>query len=64
MNPKTLVTTALVAFSAMASAQQNPFFNYQKWTTPHGTYPFSEIRTEHYMLAFKEGMKRFALWLN
>jgi len=58
MKIKNVLTTALTAVTIMATAQQNPFLNYQKWTTPHGTYPFSEIRTEHYMPAFKEGMKQ------
>ncbi len=37
---------------------ENPFFNYKKWDTPHGTYPFNEIKIEHYMPAFEEGMRQ------
>lgn len=54
------LTMALVAtIAGTASAQtENPFFNYQHWTTPHGTYPFNEIKLEHYMPAFEEGFKQ------
>lgn len=37
---------------------ENPFFNYKNWDTPHGTYPFNEIKAEHYMPAFEEGMRQ------
>src|SRR5574344_5428 len=46
----TLICTMMTA--------QNPFLNYQKWTTPHSTYPFNEIKAEHYMPAFEEGMRQ------
>ena len=36
----------------------NPFFNYKNWDTPHGTYPFNEIKAEHYMPAFEEAMRQ------
>jgi len=42
----------------MGCANKNPFFNYQSWTTPHGTFPFSEIKMEHYRPAFEEGIKQ------
>jgi peptidyl-dipeptidase Dcp len=35
---------------------KNPFF--QTWETPHGTPPFDKIKTEHFMPAFKEAIKR------
>ena len=38
-------------------ADSNPFFDYKNWKTPHGAYPFTEIRPEHYMPAFEEGMR-------
>lgn len=41
---------------AMACTEKNPF--YQEWDTPYGTAPFSQIRTEHYLPAFKEGIKQ------
>ncbi len=34
----------------------NPFFH--KFNTPHETYPFNEIKFEHYEEAFMEGMRR------
>lgn len=37
---------------------ENPFFNYKNWDTPHGTYPFNEIKAEHYMPAFDEAMRQ------
>ena len=47
---------AALAVTMLASA--NPFFHYKEWKTPHGTYPFNEIRPEHYMPAFEEGIKQ------
>ena len=35
---------------------ENPFFS--EWGTPFDTPPFGKIKEEHYMPAFKEGMKR------
>ncbi len=43
---------------AVALQAANPFLEYKKWNTPHGTYPFNEIRPEHYMPAFEEGMRQ------
>ncbi len=53
---------ASVALSASAAESKsanadNPFFHYKEWKTPHQTYPFNEIRPEHYMPAFEEGMR-------
>ena len=47
---------AALAVTVLAGA--NPFFQYKSWKTPHGTYPFNEIKPEHYMPAFEEGMKQ------
>lgn len=49
-----LAATTLVA----GAATDNPFFRYKEWKTPHGTYPFNEIKAEHYMPAFEEAMKQ------
>ena len=49
---------ALATTVMAATAATNPFFEYKNWKTPHGTYPFNEIRTEHYMPAFEEAMKQ------
>ncbi|MBQ9639794.1 MAG: M3 family metallopeptidase [Bacteroidales bacterium] len=35
---------------------QNPF--YEEWSTPYGVPDFEAIRTEHYMPAFQEAMRR------
>jgi len=34
----------------------NPFF--QEWKTPFGTPPFDQIKNEHFMPAYEEGMKQ------
>ena len=47
---------ALVA-TTLSAAEVNPFLNYKNWKTPHGTYPFNEIKPEHYMPAIEQGMK-------
>lgn len=62
---KVLMTMAVAAttlsYSANAGNSENagnPFFHYEDWKTPHQTYPFNEIKEEHYMPAFEEAMKR------
>ena len=45
----------VLTLTAMA---ENPFFHYREWKTPHGSYPFSEIRTDDYMPAFDEAMRQ------
>lgn len=58
MKIKTILIMAAMAVSTMAmGANGNPFMNYKKWKTPHGTYPFNEIKVDHYMPAFEQGMK-------
>lgn len=47
-----IITFVLLSYLSMTA--QNPFFSYQTWSTPHGTYPFNEIKPEHYMPAFEE----------
>lgn len=48
------------ALMAMASCGDkngdNPFF--AEWDTPYGIPPFEQIKAEHYMPAFEEGMKQ------
>lgn len=41
---------------------QNPFFKQAK--TPHGTFPFNELKNEHYMPAFEEGIKQHQVEIN
>ena len=55
---KLVMSMALATTVLAATAATNPFFEYKKWKTPHGTYPFNEIHAEHYMPAFEEAMKR------
>ncbi|MBR1564321.1 MAG: M3 family metallopeptidase [Paludibacteraceae bacterium] len=60
---KRLLIMALIATSLPLMAQDNtdkdnPFFNYKNWKTPHGTYPFEQIKPEHYMPAFEEAMRQ------
>ena len=55
---KAILSMVLASTVLAASAATNPFFNYKNWKTPHGTYPFNEIRAEHYMPAFEEAMKQ------
>lgn len=52
-------TAATIATSMTADAQKNssnPFF--QKWTTPYELPPFAQIKPEHFMPAYQEGMKQ------
>jgi len=61
MKVKTLTLTLLSLLTMMVNGQtksDNPFFNYKNWTTPHQTYPFKEIKSEHFMPAFEEAMKQ------
>ncbi|MDR1056410.1 MAG: M3 family metallopeptidase [Prevotellaceae bacterium] len=39
----------------MAQNANNPFFN--EWNTSYGAPPFEQIKNEHYLPAFEEGMK-------
>ncbi|MCQ2325630.1 MAG: M3 family metallopeptidase [Paludibacteraceae bacterium] len=50
---------SIMAIAALTLAScGNPFFNYKNWDTPHGAYPFGEIKTKHYMPAFEKGMEQ------
>ena len=49
---------AIALTSIALNAEENPFMNYKNWKTPHGTYPFNEIKVTDYMPAFEEGMKQ------
>ncbi|MBR5468934.1 MAG: M3 family metallopeptidase [Paludibacteraceae bacterium] len=53
MKTKLFITLSLL-FSYTFMTAQNPFFSYQNWDTPHGTFPFNDIKAEHYMPAFEE----------
>jgi len=45
-----------LVMTACNSLDTNPFI--KEWTTPYGIPPFNEIKTRHYLPAFKEGMRR------
>ena len=56
-----LYTLTTVFFCVLCYAQDkintgNPFL--EKWTTPFETPPFNDIKTEHFMPAYEEGMKQ------
>ncbi len=51
-----LVAALLVLVCSAALWAQNPF--YGEFDTPFGVPPFDEIRIEHYLPAFEEGMKQ------
>ena len=58
MTMKTLLILllAFVLVAACSRTGKNPFF--KEWDTPFGTPPFSEIKEEHYMPAFLEGIRQ------
>lgn len=58
MKKAILMAMTALALVGCGKKDTNPFFNYQEWNTPHGTYPFNEIKMSHYMPAIEEGMKR------
>lgn len=49
--------TAMMGLVLMSCSQQpnNPFFT--EWRTPFGVPPFEQIKEEHFMPAFQQGMK-------
>ena len=51
---------ALICLTSPAMAKPapaaNPFFT--PWQTPFGVPPFAQIKAEHFLPAFEEGMKR------
>lgn len=57
---KLLITMSILIMSAMtlssAPKNDNPFF--KEYKTPFGVPPFDQIKLEHYMPAFEEGMKQ------
>jgi peptidyl-dipeptidase Dcp len=50
----------LLTFGLFATAceirESNPFLN--EWDTPFGTPPFEQIKSEHYLPAFEESIKK------
>ena len=56
----TLLFVCLILFASCKKQDKidssNPFFT--QWDTPFGVPPFDKIKNEHYLPAFKEGMKQ------
>lgn len=52
-----LILSPIIILSAEGNGKMdNPFF--KKYSTPHQTPPFNEIKFEHYQPAFEEGIKQ------
>jgi len=47
---------AAISLSSIAQTTNNPFL--EPYKTPHAAVPFDKIKTEHYLPAFKEGIKQ------
>ncbi|MCL2246496.1 MAG: M3 family metallopeptidase [Lentimicrobiaceae bacterium] len=50
------IAAAMMVGCTKKESPKNPFF--QTWNTPYGIPPFEEIKYEHYLPAFEEGMKQ------
>lgn len=63
---KKMITVMVIAALALSGCKKdktevkndNPFM--QEWDTPYGVPPFEQIKNEHYIPAFEEGMKQQA----
>ena len=54
---KKILSLCLLSIMMMSCNQsKNPFF--EEYSTPYGSVPFDEIKVEHFMPAFQEGMKQ------
>lgn len=67
MKNKSIIAFVLFSFLlsinfAEEKNMNNPFF--KKWNTPFQTPPFSEIKLEHYLPAFDEGIKELTAEIN
>lgn len=51
-----LIMFTFFTLGTTGAQDNNPFF--QEWKTPFAVPPFEQIRNEHYLPAFKEGMKK------
>ena len=54
--PALIILTIFACKNKKEMKNENPFFG--EYKTPHQTAPFDQIKEEHYMPAFKEGIKR------
>ena len=50
------VATAAMMFACTTKTVENPFLT--EWNTPEGVPPFEQIKAEHYLPAFEEGIKQ------
>ena len=50
------VATAAMMFACTNKTVENPFLT--EWNTPEGVPPFEQIKAEHYLPAFEEGIKQ------
>src|SRR5574344_597596 len=50
------MTIALAGSAVAGTSAGNPFF-VKSYGTPHETYPFDKVKTEHFMPAFEKGFK-------
>ena len=59
-----MAAAALVLLAGCKNKQdmENPFFS--EWNTPYDIPDFQRIKTEHYMPAFREGMKQQKEWID
>ena len=55
MNTRMYLVALLLLIIGCSTQQENPLL--QEWDTPFQTPPFDEIKNEHFMPAFLEGMK-------
>ena len=54
---KKILSLCMLSIMMMSCNQsKNPFF--EEYSTPYGSVPFDEIKVEHFMPAFQEGMKQ------
>ena len=57
----TVIMTAILT-ACTDKKKDNPFFS--EWNTPYGVPPFDQIKHEHYMPAFEEGIKQLQNEIN
>ena len=51
-----IIMTGIIMAGCAGEGSDNPF--YKKYSNKYGAPPFEQIKTEHYMPAFKEGIKQ------
>ena len=56
MKKHSLIIATLCVLLTACQMEKNPFF--ETYTTPYGVPPFDQIKVEHYMPAFLEGIKQ------